>query len=192
MESSRLENLRCEAKKVRGNTHRIARLSTRWIFDFCQRKHVHFVLTSASFLSHWRSVPKTPFLWVNRPKKKVIQQNGHWKTNSTTCVHLKETLILRPLETIIVLVYLAKSVTKKYNFFTWKMHFEQCPFFFWVMIDGECMWDERKIMEGPSKKKTVPNVCLQALTLSPNRKPVHRLHTTLLPYQCTLHCYYIW
>ena len=44
-------------------------------------------------------------------------------------VHLKETLILRLLETIIVLVYLAKSVTKKYNFFTWKIHFEQCPFF---------------------------------------------------------------
>ena len=169
MESSRLENLRCEAKKVRGNTHRIARLSTCWIFDFCQRKHVHFVLTSASFLSHWRSVPKTPFLWVNQPKKKVIQQNGHWKTNSTTCVHLKETLILRLLETIIVFAYLAKSVTKKYNFFTWKMHFEQCPFFFWVTIDGECMWDERTIMEGPSKKKDSPK-CLSTSS-QPFSKP---------------------
>ena len=107
-------------------------------------------------------------------------------------VYLKETLILRLLKTIIVLVYLAKSVTKKYNFFTWKIHFEQCPFFFWVTINGECMWDERTIMEGPSKKKMVPNVCLQALTLSPNREPVHRLHTTPLPYQCSLYCYHIW
>ena len=58
-------------------------------------------------------------------------------------VYLKETLILRLLETIIVLVYLAKSVTKKYNFFTWKIHFEQCPFFFWVTIDVHCEMKEQ-------------------------------------------------
>ena len=106
-------------------------------------------------------------------------------------VHLKEKLILKLLETIIVLEYLAKSVTKKYNFFTWKIHFAQCPFFFWVTIDGECMWDKRPIMAGPSKVKMVSNVCLQVLTLSPNREPVHSLHTTPLPYQCSLYCYYI-
>ena len=33
-------------------------------------------------------------------------------------VYLKEMLILRLLETITVFAYLAKSVTKKYNFFT--------------------------------------------------------------------------
>ena len=45
-------------------------------------------------------------------------------------VYLKETLILRLLETIIVLVYLSKYVTKRYKFFTRKIHFKQCPFFF--------------------------------------------------------------
>ena len=198
MESSRLENLRWSQKSERKYSQNcsIVHVLNIWLlseetcpfcFDICKLFIALKICTKDSIF-----VSKSASEESNTTKRTMKDEQYNLCLYK---VYLKETLILRLLETIIVLVYLAKSVTEKYNFFTWKIHFKQCPFFFWVTIDGECMWDERTIMEfeGPSKKKTVPNVCLQALTLCPNREPVHRLHTTPLPYQCSLYiCYYIW
>ena len=189
MELSKFENLRwskkCEMKYSQNCS--IVHVLNIWVlseetcpfcFDICKNFIALKVCTKESIF-----VSKSAWQKRNTTKRALKDKQYNLCLYK---VHLKETLIL------IVLKYLAKSVTKKYNFFTWKIHFKQCPFFFWVTIDRECMWDERTIMEGPSKEKTVSNLCLQALTLSPNREPVHRLHTTPLPYQCSLYCYYIW